>query len=155
MSAQNLTPLPEIRTVPIPEKTTSRYKTSRRQKTCPCGVCGNDIAVNRDGTYRVHGPEGDRCPGTGVSVKASVLTGRNGAYGTCGLCGIVRENREQVRDAKAFVKAHNHLRPKVTPEGGRTAVLWFRYRTYEWRRRVFGTHEKAMNFASNIKEHTR
>lgn len=155
MSAQPLTTLPGLQTVPIPEKTTPRYKTSRKQRVCPCGVCGRDIAVNRDGTYRVHGPEDDRCPGTGVSIRASVLTGKNGAYGTCGLCGIVRESREQVRDAKAFVRAHNHLRPKVTPDGGRTAVLWFRYRTYEWRRRVFRTHEEAMTFASNLKEHTR
>lgn len=131
---------------------------SRRQKTCACGVCGRDTAVNRDGALRVHGLPEDRCPGTGVKVPAAVRPVRqDGAvivYGTCGVCGIY-DGACVVTDVKRFMRDHNHGRPRVTEQGGRFSVFWFRYRTFEWRNRYFDTRAEAMDFATNIKEHSR
>lgn len=160
MSAQPLTTLPALQTVPIPEKTTQSPKTSRVQKTCPCGVCGRDTAVNRDGRFRAHGPQEDRCAGTGTPVSAHVYPlSTDGkevtVYGTCGVCGITDDSLHEVDSPKVFTRAHNHNRPRIAQEGDAYVVTWFRYRSFEWRRRYFDWHEDALDFANNLKEHTR
>lgn len=135
---------------------TPRYKVSRKQSACPCGVCGRDIAVNVGGTYRAHGPEDDRCVGAGLKVRAVVYPRRVGAettvYGACGVCGV---SEREITNAKAFMREHNHGRPRVFSESGGYVVSWFRYRSYQWRRRYFDTRDLAMEFALNIKEYTR
>lgn len=140
-------------TTPIAEPTKSRV-----QKRCPCGVCGRDTAVNSDGTYRVHGVPEDRCEATGLAIKARVFpvqeSGTVAVYGTCGICGITQKDPREVESPKLFLKTHNHNRPRVSQEGDASVVTWFRYRTFQWRRRYFDWHDMAMDFAADIKEHT-
>lgn len=133
---------------------------SRRWQKCPCGVCGQDTAVNESGVFRAHGPHNDRCAGAGTPVSARVYPLSTGGtevtvYGTCGVCGITEDSQHEVDSPRAFTRAHNHNRPRVTQEGDAYVVTWFRYRSFEWRRRYFDWREDALDFANNLKEHTR
>lgn len=133
---------------------------SHHWQKCPCGVCGQDTAVNETGVLRAHGPYKDRCAGAGTPVSARVYPlSTNGTeviiYGTCGVCGITEASQYEVDSPKAFTKMHNHNRPRIAQEGDAYVVTWFRYRSFEWRRRYFDLHEDALDFANNLKEHTR
>lgn len=41
----------------------------KEYRNCPVPSCGKRIVVNKDGTLRIHGPKGNRCPGLVVEVN--------------------------------------------------------------------------------------
>lgn len=115
-----------------------------QRKRRQCGYCGFNVTINiNGGGMRVHGPKDNRCIGSGVQWtpkfhRSTSYCGIVKRWGTCGICGDVREYEdlrstvaEETHDALEYLVRHNHERPHIFKDRktGRWTVMVANHRS--------------------------